>query len=194
MKKFDVVTLGELLIDFTDNGKSAQGNTLFEANPGGAPCNVLAMLNRLGHPTAFIGKVGKDIFGLKLKAVLEEVGIDTSGLIVDEDARTTLAFVQTFADGDRDSQSAKDRVDESEGAKKADEDRAEDEGKGSGIEAKIDALISRMDKLVAAFEKRAEMKEDRMERAAEKYGLAPSGAGEAEKKSFTDEDVKKLLG
>ncbi|HJD32096.1 MAG TPA: carbohydrate kinase [Candidatus Eisenbergiella stercorigallinarum] len=102
MKNFDVVTLGELLIDFTDNGKSAQGNTLFEANPGGAPCNVLAMLNRLGHPTAFIGKVGKDIFGLKLKAVLEEVGIDTAGLIVDEDARTTLAFVQTFADGDRD--------------------------------------------------------------------------------------------
>ena len=102
MKKFDVVTLGELLIDFTDNGKSAQGNTLFEANPGGAPCNVLAMLNKLGHPTAFIGKVGKDIFGLKLKAVLEEVGIDTAGLIVDEDARTTLAFVQTFADGDRD--------------------------------------------------------------------------------------------
>ena len=102
MKKFDVVTLGELLIDFTDNGMSAQGNTMFEANPGGAPCNVLAMLNRFGHPTAFIGKVGKDIFGLKLKSVLEEVGIDTSNLIVDEDARTTLAFVQTFEDGDRD--------------------------------------------------------------------------------------------
>lgn len=102
MKKFDVVALGELLIDFTDNGRSAQGNTIFEANPGGAPCNVLAMLNRCGHPTAFIGKVGKDIFGLKLKATLEEVGIDTSGLIVDEDARTTLAFVETFADGDRD--------------------------------------------------------------------------------------------
>ena len=102
MKKFDVVTLGELLIDFTDNGMSAQGNTMFEANPGGAPCNVLAMLNRLGHPTAFIGKVGKDIFGLKLKSVLEEVRIDTSNLIVDEDARTTLAFVQTFEDGDRD--------------------------------------------------------------------------------------------
>lgn len=102
MKKFDVVALGELLIDFTDNGKSAQGNTLFEANPGGAPCNVLSMLNQCGHPTAFIGKVGKDIFGVKLKATLEEVGIDTSNLIVDEEARTTLAFVQTFEDGDRD--------------------------------------------------------------------------------------------
>ena len=102
MKKFDVTALGELLIDFTDNGKSAQGNTLFEANPGGAPCNVLAMLNKCGHPTAFVGKVGKDIFGLKLKATLEEVGINTSNLIVDENARTTLAFVQTFEDGDRD--------------------------------------------------------------------------------------------
>ena len=102
MKKFYVTALGELLIDFTDNGKSAQGNTLFEANPGGAPCNVLAMLNKCGHPTAFIGKVGKDIFGLKLKSTLEEVGINTSNLIVDENARTTLAFVQTFEDGDRD--------------------------------------------------------------------------------------------
>ena len=102
MKKFDVTALGELLIDFTDNGKSAQGNTLFEANPGGAPFNVLAMLNKCGHPTAFIGKVGKDIFGLKLKSTLEEVGINTSNLIVDENARTTLAFVQTFEDGDRD--------------------------------------------------------------------------------------------
>ena len=101
-KKYDVTALGELLIDFTDNGKSAQGNTLFEANPGGAPCNVLAMLNRLGHSAAFIGKVGRDIFGLKLKAVLEEAGIDTAGLIVDADARTTLAFVQTLPDGDRD--------------------------------------------------------------------------------------------
>lgn len=101
-KKYDVIALGELLIDFTDNGVSAQGNTLFEANPGGAPCNVLAMLNSLGHKTAFIGKVGQDIFGLKLKKTLEDVGIDTTNLLLDEEARTTLAFVQTFADGDRD--------------------------------------------------------------------------------------------
>ena len=51
----DVVALGELLIDFTENGISSQGNPLFEANPGGAPCNVLAMLTKLGHKTAFIG-------------------------------------------------------------------------------------------------------------------------------------------
>lgn len=101
-KNYDVIALGELLIDFTDNGVSAQGNTLFEANPGGAPCNVLAMLNSLHHKTAFIGKVGQDIFGVKLKKTLEDVGIDTTNLLLDDEARTTLAFVQTFADGDRD--------------------------------------------------------------------------------------------
>lgn len=102
MKKYDVTALGELLIDFTDNGKSSQGNTIFEANPGGAPCNVLAMLNKLGHKTAFIGKVGQDIFGEKLKTTLDGVGIDTSNLILDKEVRTTLAFVQTLEGGDRD--------------------------------------------------------------------------------------------
>ena len=101
-KKFDVIALGELLIDMTDNGISNQGNTLFEANPGGAPCNVLAMLNKLEKKVGFIGKVGDDIFGNKLKKVLDEVGIDTANLIIDKEARTTLAFVQTFEDGDRD--------------------------------------------------------------------------------------------
>lgn len=102
MKKYDVVALGELLIDFTVNGESPQGNTIFEANPGGAPCNVLAMLNKLGRKTAFIGKVGNDIFGTTLKDTLEEAGIDTKGLLFDEDVRTTLAFVKTSKGGERD--------------------------------------------------------------------------------------------
>ncbi|MCR5603338.1 MAG: carbohydrate kinase [Lachnospiraceae bacterium] len=101
-KRYDVVALGELLIDMTMNGKSEQGNALYEANPGGAPCNVLAMLKKLGHKVAFIGKVGDDIFGHELKGVLDEVGIDSDGLIIDKEARTTLAFVKTFEDGDRD--------------------------------------------------------------------------------------------
>lgn len=102
MSKYDVVALGELLIDFTENGMSAQGNPLLEANPGGAPCNVLAMLKKLGHEVAFIGKVGKDMFGDQLERALEEVGIDTAGLMRDEDVHTTLAFVHTAMDGDRD--------------------------------------------------------------------------------------------
>ena len=102
MKKYDVTALGELLIDFTENGKSNQGNSLFEANPGGAPCNVLAMLTKLGHKTAFIGKVGNDFFGKQLKAALEETGIDSAWLQMDDEVHTTLALVHTFEDGDRD--------------------------------------------------------------------------------------------
>lgn len=101
MERFDVVALGELLIDFTENGTSGQGNPIYEANPGGAPCNVLSMLAKAGRKTAFIGKVGQDIFGNRLKEALKEVGIDTSNLIMDESVRTTLAFVETLADGDR---------------------------------------------------------------------------------------------
>ena len=102
MKKYDVTALGELLIDFTENGVSGQGNPIYEANPGGAPCNVLAMLAKLERKTAFIGKVGQDIFGNRLKEILAETGIDTSNLVMDKDVRTTLAFVETFPDGDRD--------------------------------------------------------------------------------------------
>ena len=101
-KQFDVVALGELLVDFTQNGVSGQGNLLFEANPGGAPANVLAMLRKLGKRCAFIGKVGKDSFGDMLAKTVEEAGIDISGLRRDADIPTTLAVVHTFPGGDRD--------------------------------------------------------------------------------------------
>ncbi len=101
-KRFDVTALGELLIDFTENGRSGQGNTLFEANPGGAPCNVLAMLKKLGRSCAFVGKVGEDMFGHLLRDVAAEAGICMDYLVFDKDARTTLAFVKTFENGDRD--------------------------------------------------------------------------------------------
>ena len=101
MKKFDVVALGELLIDFTENGVSEQGNPILEANPGGAPCNVLAMLNKLGKKTAFIGKVGNDTFGHMLKRTVEESGTDVTNLVMDNDVHTTLAFVHTYPDGER---------------------------------------------------------------------------------------------
>lgn len=102
MKKYDVVALGELLIDFAMSGQSEQGNGMFEACPGGAPCNVLAMLNKLGKKTAFIGKVGNDQFGKELRATIESIGIDASGLVMDDEVHTTLALIHTFPDGDRD--------------------------------------------------------------------------------------------
>ena len=100
-KKFDVIALGELLVDFTMNGQSEQGNNMFEACPGGAPCNVLALLNKMGKKTAFLGKVGKDQFGTLLKDTITDAGIDASNLVIDDKVNTTLAFVHTFPDGDR---------------------------------------------------------------------------------------------
>ena len=98
---FSVSALGELLIDFTDAGTSAGGQRLFERNPGGAPANVLVALERLGHKTAFLGKVGQDMHGEFLRATLEEQGIDTTGLVTDPDAFTTLAFVALAPNGER---------------------------------------------------------------------------------------------
>lgn len=101
MKKYDVTALGELLVDFTENGISEQENPILEANPGGAPCNVLSMLQNLRKKTAFIGKVGADAFGRMLMQAVKAQGIDTDNLVTDEVAHTTLAFVHTEEDGDR---------------------------------------------------------------------------------------------
>lgn len=101
MQNFDVISLGELLIDFPEHGKSAQGNALYEACPGGAPCNVLTLLSKLGKKIAFIGKVGDDSFGHLLEDSILEVGIHADFLIKDPLYPTTLAFVSTLADGDR---------------------------------------------------------------------------------------------
>jgi fructokinase len=98
---FDVVALGELLIDFTPLGVSKAGNPVYEQNPGGAPANVLVTVRRLGGSSAFIGKVGQDNFGHFLKKVLENNQIDTTGLRYSEEAFTTLAFVHLDAKGDR---------------------------------------------------------------------------------------------
>ncbi len=101
-KNYDVAALGELLIDFTQNGRSEQGNLLFEANPGGAPANVLAMLRKLGRRCVFLGKVGADGFGDILEQTLQNAGIDSRGLRRDKAVHTTLAVVHTFENGDRD--------------------------------------------------------------------------------------------
>lgn len=99
--KYDAIALGELLIDFTSSGVSSQGNPLFEANPGGAPGNVMAMLAKLGKKTGFVGKVGDDMFGRMLVQTVASAGIETGGIVIDNDANTTLAFVQNAPDGDR---------------------------------------------------------------------------------------------
>ncbi len=97
----DIVSLGELLVDFTymDMGGGVQG---YKRNAGGAPANVAVMASRLGASSGFIGKIGRDMFGFYLKSVLVENKVDISGLILDPNYSTTLAFVKRNDDGDRD--------------------------------------------------------------------------------------------
>lgn len=98
---FDTVSLGELLIDFTPRGLSEQGSYVFEANSGGAPCNVLAAMTKLGNSAAFIGKVGDDTFGHFLCDTLKRLNINTDSLYFSEDSFTTLAFVTIDETGNR---------------------------------------------------------------------------------------------
>jgi fructokinase len=98
---FDVTAIGELLIDFIPSGLSKSGNQLFERNPGGAPANVVSAVAKLGGSSAFLGMVGYDNFGVFLKTVLKESGVDTSGLKESRDVNTTLAFVHLDSKGDR---------------------------------------------------------------------------------------------
>jgi len=102
IETYDVIALGETLIDFVSGDFSPQGNQLFEACPGGAVTNVLAILAKMKKRTAFLGKVGKDQFGYLLSDILAELGIDNQYLYLDEEVNTTLAFVHTLAGGDRD--------------------------------------------------------------------------------------------
>lgn len=100
-KKYDVVALGELLIDFTPGGTGDNNCMLFGRNPGGAPANVLAVVSKYGGKCAFIGKVGDDMFGKFLAETLNGLCIDTANLVFDREHNTTLAFVSLKSDGDR---------------------------------------------------------------------------------------------
>ena len=98
---YDVIALGELLIDFTCKTADADGYPTMEAHPGGAPANFLAALSRFGANTAMIGKVGNDAFGKLLLSTLQSARIDTKGMVIDNSVFTTLAFVTLDETGDR---------------------------------------------------------------------------------------------
>ena len=102
MKQYDVVALGELLIDFAPHSVNEAGYPVLSANPGGAPGNFLAALTKYGCRTAMIGKVGDDAFGKALVKTLEDAGIATGGIRIDPNVFTTLAFVSLDTSGNRD--------------------------------------------------------------------------------------------
>ena len=99
---YDVVALGELLIDFAPKSADAAGYPTLAANPGGAPGNFLAALSRYGLRTALLAKVGDDLFGRLLVKTIRDAGIDARGVAVDPTVFTTLAFVSLDAAGERD--------------------------------------------------------------------------------------------
>ena len=101
MAQFDLVSLGELLIDFTPVGISEKGNPIFERNPGGGPANLVCAAQKLGAKTAFVTKVGNDNFGRALKEFIGSFGVDTTGVLLSDEYKTTLAFVHLDASGDR---------------------------------------------------------------------------------------------
>lgn len=97
----DIVAIGEVLIDLTQKGTDELGVGQYAANPGGAPANLAVAAARLGAETAFIGKVGADAFGSYLRRVLEENGVDTTGMLTDAHEHTTLAVVSVDGTGER---------------------------------------------------------------------------------------------
>ncbi|MDO4488176.1 MAG: carbohydrate kinase [Eubacteriales bacterium] len=99
---FDVIALGESLIDFSPVSTDEYGYPTMAAHPGGAPANYLAALSKYGAKTAMIGKVGDDAFGRLLLKTMDEVGISTKGMIADPGFFTTLAFVTLGENGARD--------------------------------------------------------------------------------------------
>lgn len=98
---YDITTFGEILIDFTCQGKNEEGQTMFAQNPGGAPANVAVSASKLGAHTAFLGKAGNDMHGEFLRSVLESQNVDTKGMLLDENYFTTLAFVDILDSGER---------------------------------------------------------------------------------------------
>lgn len=98
---YDVVALGELLIDFTTIRADSDGYPTMAAHPGGAPANFLAAIAKFGGKAAMLGKVGTDTFGKLLTSTLREVGIETKGIVASDEFFTTLAFVTLDANGDR---------------------------------------------------------------------------------------------
>ena len=98
---YDVVALGELLIDFTTQSVDPDGYPSMTAHPGGAPANFLAAIAKFGGKAGMLGKVGTDTFGKLLTSTLRGAGIETKGLVAADDVFTTLAFVTLDANGDR---------------------------------------------------------------------------------------------
>jgi fructokinase len=100
----DIITIGESLIDFlsVERGVLVEDAKGFSIAPGGAPANVAAAVAKLGGRSGFIGKVGKDSFGVMIRKTLRESGVNVEHLLMDDSVNTTLAFIAVQHDGEPD--------------------------------------------------------------------------------------------
>ncbi|MBC1241412.1 carbohydrate kinase [Nostoc sp. 2RC] len=98
-----VLCLGEILFDCLADqlGLKLEEVKSWTPYPGGAPANVACALVKLGTPTAFIGAVGEDEPGNALVKLLEDVGVETTGVQRHPTAPTRQVYVTRDLAGDR---------------------------------------------------------------------------------------------
>lgn len=99
--EYDIVGIGTALIDFTPIKIEGNKKRIYECNPGGSIANFLTAAARQGSRCAFLGKVGRDVFGGELKKALEENGVDCRGMVMDPQHNTSCSFVSLDENGDR---------------------------------------------------------------------------------------------
>ena len=92
-----VVVAGDALVDLTP-ATTTRGTVAYEPHPGGSCLNVAVGLGRLEVPTAFLGRLSRDAFGVLLREHLTASDV-MDGWWVETDDLSTLAFVHLSADG-----------------------------------------------------------------------------------------------
>ena len=91
----DFLAIGESIVDFisTEAVGSLREAAVFRRYVGGSPANIAMNLLRLGGSAGLISKLGNDAFGAFIKTRLTRQGLCSDYLVMDSQARTSLAFV-----------------------------------------------------------------------------------------------------
>jgi sugar/nucleoside kinase (ribokinase family) len=96
-KPLDVLTIGELVVDFISDEKTdtLSNASTFRRYLGGSPANIAVYVSKLGGESAVIAKTGIGAFGTYLKSELQRHGVTTEYLLMDHRTHTTVIFVSS---------------------------------------------------------------------------------------------------
>jgi sugar/nucleoside kinase (ribokinase family) len=96
-KPLDVLTIGELVVDFISDEKTdtLSNASTFRRYLGGSPANIAVYVSKLGGESAVIAKTGIGAFGKFLKGELQRHGVTTEYLSMDHRTHTTVIFVSS---------------------------------------------------------------------------------------------------